>query len=68
MLRTVFYKNQFAMSTTILNIYMIFGGTNWGASFCLICSERDLHSYGFPGGIAHPGFPFLCLLYLLSTT
>ncbi|KAK7060173.1 hypothetical protein VNI00_000937 [Paramarasmius palmivorus] len=26
----VFYKNQFAMSTTIFNIYMTYGGTNWG--------------------------------------
>ncbi|KAG5733968.1 putative beta-galactosidase A [Termitomyces sp. T112] len=26
----VFYKNQLALSTTILNLYMIFGGTNWG--------------------------------------
>lgn len=26
----VFYKNEFAMSTTYLNLYMIFGGTNWG--------------------------------------
>ncbi|KAF4619804.1 hypothetical protein D9613_005466 [Agrocybe pediades] len=26
----VFYKNEFAMSTTMLNLYMIFGGTNWG--------------------------------------
>ncbi|KAJ7283442.1 glycoside hydrolase family 35 protein [Mycena rebaudengoi] len=26
----VFYKNQFAMSTTMFNLYMIFGGTNWG--------------------------------------
>ncbi|KAF9526882.1 glycoside hydrolase family 35 protein [Crepidotus variabilis] len=26
----VFYKNEIAMSTTFLNLYMIFGGTNWG--------------------------------------
>ncbi|CAK5262479.1 unnamed protein product [Mycena citricolor] len=26
----VFYKNQFAMSTTMLNLYMVYGGTNWG--------------------------------------
>ncbi|KAF5322689.1 hypothetical protein D9619_001054 [Psilocybe cf. subviscida] len=26
----VFYKNEFAMSTTYLSLYMIFGGTNWG--------------------------------------
>ncbi|KAF8665643.1 hypothetical protein AX16_000098 [Volvariella volvacea WC 439] len=26
----VFYKNQFALCTTIFNLYMIFGGTNWG--------------------------------------
>jgi len=27
----VFYKNQYALSTMILNLYMMFGGTNWGA-------------------------------------
>ncbi|KXN86326.1 putative beta-galactosidase A, partial [Leucoagaricus sp. SymC.cos] len=26
----VFYKNQYALSTTIFNLYMTFGGTNWG--------------------------------------
>jgi beta-galactosidase GanA len=26
----VFYKNELAMSTTILNLYMIYGGTSWG--------------------------------------
>ncbi|RDW80818.1 putative beta-galactosidase [Coleophoma crateriformis] len=26
----VFYKNDFAAGATILNLYMIFGGTNWG--------------------------------------
>ncbi|KAK1239242.1 hypothetical protein MKX08_006303 [Trichoderma sp. CBMAI-0020] len=26
----VFYKNNFASGVTIFNIYMIFGGTNWG--------------------------------------
>ncbi|ESK93618.1 glycoside hydrolase family 35 protein [Moniliophthora roreri MCA 2997] len=26
----VFYKNQLAMSTTLFNIYMTYGGTNWG--------------------------------------
>ncbi|KAG6830620.1 hypothetical protein H0H92_015712 [Tricholoma furcatifolium] len=26
----VFYKNEFSMSTTIFNLYMIYGGTNWG--------------------------------------
>jgi hypothetical protein len=26
----VFYKNNFAAATGLLNIYMIFGGTNWG--------------------------------------
>ncbi|OTA54670.1 glycoside hydrolase family 35 protein [Hypoxylon sp. EC38] len=33
----VFYKNNFAAGATIHNIYMIFGGTNWG-------------NIGFPGG------------------
>ncbi|CAJ2501142.1 Uu.00g039950.m01.CDS01 [Anthostomella pinea] len=26
----VFYKNDFSFGVTILNLYMIFGGTNWG--------------------------------------
>ncbi|RDL39958.1 Beta-galactosidase [Venustampulla echinocandica] len=26
----VFYKNNFASGATLLNIYMIYGGTNWG--------------------------------------
>lgn len=26
----MFYKNNYAFSTTILNFYMIWGGTNWG--------------------------------------
>lgn len=26
----VFYKNELSVSTTYLNLYMIFGGTNWG--------------------------------------
>ena len=29
-LATVFYKNELSMSTTYLNLYMIYGGTNWG--------------------------------------
>ncbi|KAI0482705.1 glycoside hydrolase family 35 protein [Xylariaceae sp. FL0804] len=33
----VFYKNNFAAGTTIHNIYMLFGGTNWG-------------NLGYPGG------------------
>jgi hypothetical protein len=28
----VFYKNNIAQRTTLLNIYMMFGGTNWGHS------------------------------------
>ena len=26
----VFYKNDFSFGVTILNLYMVFGGTNWG--------------------------------------
>ncbi|MCJ1312607.1 hypothetical protein MMC25_006281 [Agyrium rufum] len=26
----VFYKNNYAIETTIFNLYMIYGGTNWG--------------------------------------
>lgn len=29
-LATVFYKNELSMSTMYLNLYMIYGGTNWG--------------------------------------
>nr|GAT53820.1 glycoside hydrolase family 35 protein [Mycena chlorophos] len=26
----VFYKNEFAMATTMISFYMLYGGTNWG--------------------------------------
>ncbi|TQS33842.1 hypothetical protein Golomagni_05799, partial [Golovinomyces magnicellulatus] len=35
----VYYKNNFAAGVTIMNLYMIFGGTNWG-------------NLGHPGGYA----------------
>ncbi|KAF8974695.1 glycoside hydrolase superfamily [Flammula alnicola] len=39
----VFYKNEFAMSTTYLNLYMIFGGTNWGGiAHPAIAEDRTL--------------------------
>ncbi|KAJ7067978.1 glycoside hydrolase family 35 protein [Mycena amicta] len=44
----VFYKNQFAMSTTILNFYMLFGGTNWGG----IAHPGVYTSYDYGSAIA----------------
>ncbi|KDR83515.1 hypothetical protein GALMADRAFT_56290 [Galerina marginata CBS 339.88] len=44
----VFYKNQFAMSTTYLNLYMIFGGTNWGG----IAHPGVYTSYDYGSAIA----------------
>ncbi|KAJ7688379.1 glycoside hydrolase superfamily [Mycena rosella] len=38
----VFYKNEFAMSTTMLNLYMVFGGTNWGGIGAAIAEDRTL--------------------------
>ncbi|KJA23488.1 glycoside hydrolase family 35 protein [Hypholoma sublateritium FD-334 SS-4] len=43
----VFYKENYAQTTTILNIYMIFGGTNWGQTM-----EPTVYtSYDYGGGI-----------------
>ncbi|RDB20455.1 putative beta-galactosidase A [Hypsizygus marmoreus] len=44
----VFYKNEFAMSTTLFNIYMIFGGTNWGG----IAYPSVYTSYDYGSAIA----------------
>ncbi|KAF4619802.1 hypothetical protein D9613_005465 [Agrocybe pediades] len=44
----VFYKNQFAMSTTYLNLYMIYGGTNWGG----IAHPGVYTSYDYGSAIA----------------
>ncbi|TFK74453.1 glycoside hydrolase family 35 protein [Pluteus cervinus] len=44
----VFYKNEFAMSTTLFNIYMIFGGTNWGG----IAHPGVYTSYDYGSAIA----------------
>ncbi|KAF8165127.1 glycoside hydrolase family 35 protein [Crassisporium funariophilum] len=44
----VFYKNQMAMSTTYLNLYMIFGGTNWGG----IAHPGVYTSYDYGSAIA----------------
>ncbi|KAJ7179483.1 glycoside hydrolase family 35 protein [Mycena filopes] len=49
----VFYKNEFAMSTTILNLYMLFGGTNWGGtSIALIRTPGVYTSYDYGSAIA----------------
>ncbi|ETW78704.1 glycoside hydrolase family 35 protein [Heterobasidion irregulare TC 32-1] len=43
----VFYKENYAQTTTILNIYMLFGGTNWGQT-----AEPTVYSsYDYGGGI-----------------
>ncbi|KAF5370168.1 hypothetical protein D9758_001409 [Tetrapyrgos nigripes] len=44
----VFYKNEFAMSTTMLNLYMLYGGTNWGG----IASPGVYTSYDYGAAIA----------------
>ncbi|KAJ7477091.1 glycoside hydrolase family 35 protein [Mycena galericulata] len=44
----VFYKNEFAMSTTMINFYMIFGGTNWGG----IAHPGVYTSYDYGSAIA----------------
>ncbi|PFH52549.1 glycoside hydrolase family 35 protein [Amanita thiersii Skay4041] len=44
----VFYKNQFAMSTTLLNLYMVYGGTNWGG----IAHPGVYTSYDYGAAIA----------------
>ncbi|KAF8204850.1 glycoside hydrolase family 35 protein [Pholiota molesta] len=44
----VFYKNEFAMSTTYLNLYMTFGGTNWGG----IAHPGVYTSYDYGSAIA----------------
>ncbi|KAH9482883.1 Beta-galactosidase A [Psilocybe cubensis] len=44
----VFYKNEIAMSTTYLNLYMIYGGTNWGG----IAHPGVYTSYDYGSAIA----------------
>ncbi|KAF7353098.1 Beta-galactosidase [Mycena venus] len=44
----VFYKNEFAESNTLLNLYMIFGGTNWGG----IAHPGVYTSYDYGSAIA----------------
>ncbi|KAF9269213.1 glycoside hydrolase family 35 protein [Marasmius fiardii PR-910] len=43
----VFYKENYAQTTTILNIYMLFGGTNWGQT----AAPVSYTSYDYGGGI-----------------
>ncbi|KAI0091585.1 glycoside hydrolase family 35 protein [Irpex rosettiformis] len=43
----IFYKENYAQTATILNIYMLFGGTNWGQT-----AEPTVYtSYDYGGGI-----------------
>ncbi|KAF8578602.1 glycoside hydrolase family 35 protein [Ramaria rubella] len=43
----VFYKENYAQTATILNIYMLYGGTNWGQTL-----EPTVYtSYDYGGGI-----------------
>ncbi|KAI9571159.1 glycoside hydrolase family 35 protein [Boletus coccyginus] len=44
----VFYKNELSMSTTYLNLYMIYGGTNWGG----IAHPGVYTSYDYGAAIA----------------
>ncbi|KAJ7589475.1 glycoside hydrolase family 35 protein [Mycena floridula] len=43
----VFYKENYAQRTTILSIYMLFGGTNWGQT----AAPVSYSSYDYGGGI-----------------
>ncbi|TRM69220.1 glycoside hydrolase family 35 protein [Schizophyllum amplum] len=43
----IFYKENYAQTATILNIYMLFGGTNWGQ----IAAPVTYSSYDYGGGI-----------------
>ncbi|CAL1714365.1 unnamed protein product [Somion occarium] len=43
----IFYKDTYAQTATILNVYMTFGGTNWGQT-----SEPTVYSsYDYGGGV-----------------
>ncbi|OBZ69864.1 putative beta-galactosidase A [Grifola frondosa] len=43
----VFYKDSYAQTTTIQNVYMVFGGTNWGQTM----EPTVYSSYDYGGGI-----------------
>ncbi|KAJ6557263.1 glycoside hydrolase family 35 protein [Mycena vulgaris] len=43
----VFYKENYAQTATILSIYMLFGGTNWGQT----AAPVSYTSYDYGGGI-----------------
>ncbi|TFK71435.1 glycoside hydrolase family 35 protein [Pluteus cervinus] len=43
----IFYKENYAQTTTILNVYMLFGGTNWGQTV----EPTVYSSYDYGGGI-----------------
>ncbi|KAJ3511125.1 hypothetical protein NLJ89_g4278 [Agrocybe chaxingu] len=45
--QNVFYKENYAQTATILNIYMLFGGTNWGQTG----ASSVYSSYDYGGGI-----------------
>ncbi|KAF7297824.1 Beta-galactosidase [Mycena kentingensis (nom. inval.)] len=43
----VFYKENYAQTATILNVYMLWGGTNWGGT----AAPVSYTSYDYGGGI-----------------
>ncbi|KAI5890378.1 glycoside hydrolase family 35 protein [Schizophyllum commune H4-8] len=43
----IFYKENYAQTATILSIYMLFGGTNWGS----LAAPVTYSSYDYGGGI-----------------
>ncbi|KAJ7164663.1 glycoside hydrolase family 35 protein [Mycena crocata] len=43
----VFYKENYAQTATILSVYMLFGGTNWGGT----AAPVSYTSYDYGGGI-----------------
>lgn len=44
----IFYKENYAQTATILNVYMLFGGTNWGQT----AAPVSYTSYDYGGGIS----------------
>ncbi|KAF4569577.1 hypothetical protein EYR40_008555 [Pleurotus pulmonarius] len=52
---TIFYKENYAQTATILSIYMLFGGTNWGQTAAPVAYT----SYDYGGGIDENRVPRL---------
>ncbi len=49
----IFYKNDYSFGVTIFNVYMTYGGTNWG-------------NLGFSGGYTSVCYPFAVVVFSFS--